>query len=226
MRLLFSILFSLAFCAGAPAQSITPITVVYVDADRLTVRAGPSADADIVGTVDRGASMIAVEIDGDWALLEDTFDMAGVEGWVRAADLAEPGSRQQDATPPEATPPLTRAPDASTDPFRYRASGLECNEDLYNGGFDSCALAVRLTVSIPEVYSPFLVDSLDVDCDVELTYRTDGSSMTRSAFVSDDARLDLSSGYDSRIFYLQVDFAFNRDPIVSAQLANLRCRPE
>ncbi|UWR48398.1 SH3 domain-containing protein [Phaeobacter inhibens] len=199
-----------------------------IDTELLNVRSGPGADTAVVGRVSQGTLMLVVERQGDWVKLSDPLRRGLAEGWVNSRFLTVSATGEQ-TDPQRPTAPTAQAPRyvPRPDPFQIADADFECNESYLNeGGFDECELKVQIEVNIPSIFEPYLKDYVDVTCEAEISYRTGDSYFEQSERESESTSLYLYSGVASETLKIEFDFGYTFEPVVSAKVESLECRPE
>ena len=199
-----------------------------IDTELLNVRSGPSADTSVVGRVSQGMLMLVVERRGDWVKLSDPLRRGIAEGWVnsRFLTVSAPGQQtdtQRTTAPAAPVPRYVPRPD----PFRIADADFECSESyISEGGFDECELEVEIEISIPSIFKPYLRDYVDVTCDAEISYRSRDSYFEQNERESESTSLYLYSGVASETLEIEFDFGYTFEPVVSAKVESLECRPD
>lgn len=199
-----------------------------IDTELLNVRSGPSADNPVVGRVSQGTLMLVVERQGDWVKLSDPLRRGLAEGWVNARFLtvSAPGQQTDTQRTTASAAPVPRYVPRH-DPFRVADADFECSESyISEGGFDECELEVEIEISIPSIFEPYLRDYVDVTCDAEISYRTRDSYFEQNERESETTSLYLYSGVASETLEIEFDFGYTFDPVVSAKVESLECRPD
>lgn len=199
-----------------------------VDTELLNVRSGPSADTSVVGRVSQGTSMLVVERQGAWVKLSDPLRRGLAEGWVNSRFLTVTAPSQQtgEQRPTAQSAPVPRYV-PRPDPFQITDADFECSESYINeGGFDECELEVEIEVNIPSIFAPYLRDYVDVTCEAEISYRTQDSYFEQNERESESTSLYLYAGATSETIEIDFDFGYTVEPVISAKVESLECRPD
>lgn len=224
----FGLVATLCGFLAAPIQAQEIGDLAKVDTELLNVRSGPSADTSVVGRVSQGTLMLVVERQGDWVKLSDPLRRGLAEGWVNSRFLAVLVPSQQTETRRLTAPSAPAARYAPRpDPFQISDADFECSESyITEGGFDECELEVEIEVNIPSIFEPYLRDYVDVTCEAEISYRTRDSYFEQNERESESTSMYLYSGTVSGSLEIEFDFGYTFEPVVSAKVESLECRPD
>jgi Bacterial SH3 domain len=221
------ILSSVILCGGASPSVAQVPEIVRITAIELNVRQGPGTAFDVITKVREGGLLGVLERRDGWVKV---FVLGGGStqiGWVNAAHVA-PEDRPAPATPSPAPAPLPVVPlpfARLPEPLEVEADQFECDEDIFDGGFDSCEIDVRVTIDLPSAYAPYYASDVDIDCNAEVEYRRQDGLLTQSERNWESISVSLSGGSGSEAFTMEFDFGFGIEPVREARVSSLECHP-
>lgn len=207
---------SLLVCVlcSAPANATTYIA--EVTASSLNVRAGPSAQSEIVGSLARGERVVAADFASGWALVAWR---SGKIGYAASAYLKKISIVSSDGFNEEDVDEEKCNADTAHVSLDIIDTDFECKKDFLGEGYRSCAVDFDLSVSsdCDAMLHAF------IDCEAEFKYETkDGFYPSRG---SETASGDVYVSYGYGTTMIQVDWRPRvfLDPVVSVRLNDARC---
>lgn len=163
--------------------------VVMVTADKAKLRSKPSKKGKSQGRVKKGAKLVVLEQQDDWMLVEDPEE--GDSGWIRTAEVWEPGMRAKRAIRAEARLGFDRMSTlfASTS-----------DEPLGNYKIDAAAAAVSLRGDVIMKQGPKYLIGAELRYDLGkstpgIRY-SDGTDAVDIPYTTHEIDLRLVGGYD------------------------------
>lgn len=211
----------------AAAQNIGD--VVSIDTTLANIRSGPGTEFQVQGQLPENTVMAVSNRRGDWALLSDPLNRGMVTGWINAGLLRVHQGTQAAQSPASPAPaaqsaPVPRLPRYPS-PVAITDTDFDCEEDMFNGGYKSCALEVEVSIQIPGEYKPFMKDYVEINCEAEIDYKRANSFMTSTEREDETASIYLYGTYSSDTIEIDFDFNFGLEPVISARLTSVECAP-
>lgn len=213
----------------AAAQSVGDI--ISIDTTLANVRSGPGTSYPVQGQLPENTLMAVAETSDGWVRLSDPLNRGVATGWINAS-LVEVRRNTQTTTStaqPAPAPAPRRAPVPSfpryPSPVAITDTDFDCDEDLFDGGYNSCALEVEVSIQIPSEYSPFMKDYVDINCKAELSYQRAEEFMASTEREDETESIYLYGAYSTGTVEIDFDFGFGFEPVVSARVIDLECAP-
>jgi uncharacterized protein YgiM (DUF1202 family) len=162
--------------------------VVTVAVAKTKLRAKPTEKGRSRARVREGARLVVLEQKGAWMLVEDTD---GDTGWIRTAEVFEPGMRPDRAIRVDARVGFDRMSQV------FRSDG---GERLANYDIGAAAAAVSLRADVVQKYGPkYLIGGelrYDLGKSTPGIRYTDGTNAVDIAYTTHDVDARLLGGYD------------------------------
>ncbi|MFC2966887.1 SH3 domain-containing protein [Acidimangrovimonas pyrenivorans] len=202
--------------------SAKDIELARVSAIELNVRNSPNVSGKVLGTLKMGAIVGVLARQGGWAHILSIENGKRLTGWANETYLsAIPAVRN-----PPATPRVPMQGAYLPNPLSFKPNSFDCHESPAGGGFDSCELAISIDVSLPSDYSPYLKDSVTIECAAEVEYHRANGYFTETDSERGTAYVSLYNGSGSESITLDFSLGFGVDPVTNARVSSLDCSPE
>lgn len=217
MRVLFlaaALMLSTAVAAPAFAQDVSGARVI---ATRLNLRAQPDAGSEVLVTLPRNTVLVTLQQEGPWYQVS-VLD-GGRIGWVHGNHIEFVAMPDPDDA--------ARAPRSggwARQPMSVDVISFDCQKKIMGDGYQGCSVQIAVAIDVPSSYDDFSDDSVDIECESTVSYKTADGFMTQTDRASDYQTVWLSSGYGSTTAYLSHHFISIMNPVISARLTDASCR--
>lgn len=196
---------------------------VRVTAIQLNVRAGPGTDFEVLKKVDLGTLLGLLESSDGWAKVLFLDEDGSSTGWVSASHVEAAQSPNSSGKPSNPAPPVAsyRLPN----PLDISTGSFDCDEDIFDGGFERCELGISVSVDLPRAYSPYYARDVDIECNAEVEYRRQEGIFTESETAWETISVSLRNGSGYDYMTMEFSFSFGFEPVVHARVSSLECHP-
>jgi hypothetical protein len=212
---LAAILLMASIASPTIAQDNTPARVIAVN---LNLRAAPNGESMVIDTLPENAPLVVLQQDGPWFEVRATADGEPRVGWVHGNHI------ELVSMPAPQRAPSTPLPRLSRNTMSIDVVDFDCQEKMFDGGYRGCSVEIDVTIDAPSSDEEFENDSVSIECESTVSYKTADGFMSRTSYASDFQTIWVSYGYGSTRAYMTHSFTSIFDPVVSARLQDASCR--
>jgi len=201
------------FLLIADAQAGNVIFQAKVTADSLNIRERPNSEASVIGTLEKGQTIIGSHTYNGWVMTIATGRIGYVSGdHVKLLRVLSTGSDED-------TEEKCNSDTANLD-LKITNVDFDCDKSFSGYGFRSCN--ANINVSINSDCDEDM--SASVWCDAEFSYRRNDSYL--SSYDTESTSSTVYISYGSGQTYLDISWHpfLRSEPITKVQLADVSCR--
>lgn len=110
---------------------------------------------------------------------------------------------------------------AYTPSLKIRGTNLDCHEDLFDGGYDSCTLNIDLRIDDYSYSSQYDNNTYKVECEATFNYLDAETSWSKQNYESDYIRIYCTNR--TKTLEIETDFS-SFEKVYKVNVSNLSCR--